>query len=192
MREFFKKSRGVALWILLFLTITIVLSIFKASDLKPSVSINGMKSFEGERFDSKERVTVVYFWATWCGVCSMNLPLVEWYSRRLENSFRFSFVSVEEGENLEELNRYVQERDVRFKIISAHPALLKEWKVNAYPSFAILDRSGKIRFMDSGMMNPLSFFLRIWVAYFSFKRKSSNMITGLPLGRIKIALKSNV
>ncbi|OLY65891.1 TlpA family protein disulfide reductase [Leptospira santarosai] len=168
MREFFKKSLDVALWILLFLTITIVLSIFKTSDLKPSVSINGMKSFEGERFDSKDRVTVVYFWATWCGVCSMNLPLVEWYSRRLENSFRFSFVSVEEGENLEELNHYIRERDVRFKIISAHPALLKEWKVNAYPSFAILDRSGKIRFMDSGMMNPLSFFLRIWVAYFFF------------------------
>ncbi|ALO26113.1 TlpA family protein disulfide reductase [Leptospira borgpetersenii] len=166
MKEILKKSGNVTLWILLFLTITIVLSIFKASDVKPSISIDGMKSFEGERYDSKGRVTVVYFWATWCGVCSFHLPLIKWYSHQLENSFRFSFVSVEEGENLEELNQYIREKDLRFKVIPANISLLKEWKINSYPSFVILDRFGKIRFMDSGMMNPLSFFLRIWIVSF--------------------------
>ncbi|EMO62605.1 thioredoxin-like domain protein [Leptospira borgpetersenii serovar Pomona str. 200901868] len=166
MKEILKKSGNVALWILLFLTITIVLSIFKASDVKPSISIDGMKSFEGERYDSKGRVTVVYFWATWCGVCSFHLPLIKWYSHQLENSFRFSFVSVEEGENLEELNQYIREKDLRFKVIPANISLLKEWKINSYPSFVILDRFGKVRFMDSGMMNPLSFFLRIWIVSF--------------------------
>ncbi|EKP13003.1 MULTISPECIES: TlpA family protein disulfide reductase [Leptospira] len=166
MKEILKKSGNVTLWILLFLTITIVLSIFKASDVKPSISIDGMKSFEGERYDSKGRVTVVYFWATWCGVCSFHLPLIKWYSHQLENSLRFSFVSVEEGENLEELNQYIREKDLRFKVIPANISLLKEWKINSYPSFVILDRFGKIRFMDSGMMNPLSFFLRIWIVSF--------------------------
>lgn len=168
MKEVFKKAGTAVFWIVLFLSITIALSIFKASDLKPSIPLNGMSSFNGEKYESKNRVNVVYFWATWCGVCSTNLPLIKWYSERLENSSRFSFVSVEEGENFNELEEYIREKNLDFKVIPANRSFLKEWKVNAYPSFVILDRSGTIRFADSGMMNPISFFLRIWIAYFFF------------------------
>ncbi|EMJ94409.1 thioredoxin-like domain-containing protein [Leptospira alstonii] len=167
MKEILKKSGKIALWVFLFLAVTISLSIFKASDIKPGISLDTLRgSAIRGCFDCKPKVTVVYFWATWCGVCSTNLPLVKWYSHQLENSSRFSFVSVEEGESEEQLNRYVREKDLQFKIIRANVSFLKEWKVNSYPSFVILDRSGRIRFADSGMMNPFSFFLRIWIAYF--------------------------
>ncbi|AYV56333.1 TlpA family protein disulfide reductase [Leptospira kmetyi] len=168
MKEIYKKSGTVALWIVLFLSITIALSVFKASDLKPTIPLNGMKLFQGETYQSTNKIEVVYFWATWCGVCSTNLPLVKWYSERLENSSRFSFVSVEEGENLVELERYIREKNLNFKVVPANQLFLKEWKVNAYPSFVILDRNGTIRFADSGMMNPISFFLRIWITHFFF------------------------
>ncbi|AKP27350.1 Thioredoxin-like domain protein [Leptospira interrogans serovar Manilae] len=165
MKGIFKKSYNVLFWVLLFLGITISLSFFKASDLKPSISLNEMKTFEGANYDSKNQITVVYFWATWCGVCSANLPLIKFYSQLLEDSSRFSFISVEEGDNLKELNQYIIENDLKFKVIPANVYFLKEWKVNSYPSFVILDRSGRIRFADSGMMNPFSFFLRIWIVY---------------------------
>ncbi|PJZ42089.1 thiol-disulfide isomerase [Leptospira kmetyi] len=168
MKEIYKKSGTVALWIVLFLSITIALSVFKASDLKPTIPLNGMKLFQGETYQSTNKIEVVYFWATWCGVCSTNLPLVKWYSEGLENSSRFSFVSVEEGENLVELERYIREKNLNFKVVPANQLFLKEWKVNAYPSFVILDRNGTIRFADSGMMNPISFFLRIWITHFFF------------------------
>ncbi|EQA53746.1 TlpA family protein disulfide reductase [Leptospira kmetyi] len=168
MKEIYKKSGTVALWIVLFLSITIALSVFKASDLKPTIPLNGMKLFQGETYQSTNKIEVVYFWATWCGVCSTNLPLVKWYSERLENSSRFSFVSVEEGENLVELERYIREKNLNFKVVPANQLFLQEWKVNAYPSFVILDRNGTIRFADSGMMNPISFFLRIWITHFFF------------------------
>lgn len=168
MKEIYKKSGTVALWIVLFLSITIALSVFKASDLKPTIPLNGMKLFQGETYQATNKIEVVYFWATWCGVCSTNLPLVKWYSERLENNSRFSFVSVEEGENLVELERYIREKNLNFKVVPANQLFLKEWKVNAYPSFVILDRNGTIRFADSGMMNPISFFLRIWITHFFF------------------------
>ncbi|AOP32785.1 thiol-disulfide isomerase [Leptospira tipperaryensis] len=168
MKEILKKTANIALWVVLFLAITIGISIFKASDLKPSVSLNGSTQTNGVKFDSQGRVSIVYFWATWCGVCSTNLPLVRWYSDRLENSDRFSFVSVEEGDNAEKLSNYIRERDVKFNVISGNSKLLNEWKVNAFPAFFILDRNGVIRFADSGMMNPLSLFLRIWISYFFF------------------------
>ncbi|MBM9578193.1 redoxin family protein [Leptospira sp. 201903070] len=168
MREIFKKTANIALWVILFLMITIGLSIFKASDLKPSVSLNGMTQVDGVKFDSRNRVSVVYFWATWCGVCSTNLPLVQWYSNLLKNSDRFSFVSVEEGENPLKLTAYIQEREVKFDVVTGNSKFLNEWKVNAFPAFFILDRNGVVRFADSGMMNPLSLFLRIWISYFFF------------------------
>ncbi|PJZ53687.1 redoxin family protein [Leptospira adleri] len=168
MKEILKKTANIALWLTLFLTITIGISVFKASDLKPSVSLNGMTQTNGERFDSQNRVSVVYFWATWCGVCSTNLPLVQWYSDLLEKSDRFSFVSVEEGDDALKLSKYIEERDVRFKVVSGNSKFLNEWKVNAFPAFFILDRNGVIRFADTGIMNPLSLFLRIWISSFFF------------------------
>ncbi|XDD50589.1 TlpA family protein disulfide reductase [Leptospira sp. WS92.C1] len=168
MKEVLKKGTNIGLWILLFLTITISISIFRASDLKPSVFLSGMNLTEGEKYDSKNRVSIVYFWATWCGVCSTNLPLVRWYADGLENSSRFSFVTVEEGENFSELSDYIRKHQLKFAVIPGNSQLLKEWKVGGFPSFFILDKSGTIRFADSGMMNPLSFLLRIWIVYFFF------------------------
>ncbi|TGK15441.1 thioredoxin-like domain-containing protein [Leptospira stimsonii] len=168
MKDIIKKTANIAFWILLFLTITIGISVFKASDLKPSVSLNGMEQTNGEKFDSQNRVSVVYFWATWCGVCSTNVPLVQWYSSLLEKSDRFSFVSVEEGEDALKLSNYIRERDIRFKVIPGNSKFLNEWKVNAFPAFFILDRNGVIRFADTGIMNPLSLFLRIWISSFFF------------------------
>ncbi|MBM9500052.1 redoxin family protein [Leptospira sp. 201903071] len=168
MKEIFKKTANIALWVVLFLIITIGLSIFKASDLKPSLSLNGMTQTDGQKFDSQNRVSVVYFWATWCGVCSTNLPLVQWYSNLLKNSDRFSFVSVEEGEDALKLAKYIQEREVKFNVVTGNSKFLNEWKVNAYPAFFILDRNGVIRFADSGIMNPLSLFLRIWISFLFF------------------------
>ncbi|TGK32673.1 TlpA family protein disulfide reductase [Leptospira gomenensis] len=163
MQEILKKTGSVLVWILLFLGITISLSIFKASDLRPGLSLETLRPYQGEKFESENKVSIVYFWATWCGVCSTNLPLVKWYADLLEDSQRFRFVSVEEGENPEELKRYVQERNLRFDVLVADASLLREWKVGGYPSFFVLDRTGKIRFADSGMMNPISFFFRIWI-----------------------------
>lgn len=99
---------GAALALLLFATF--FLAWFRALDTKPVLSLEGMEFRipEGKKAEIKGKTTVVYFWATWCSVCTTNLPLVKWYASVLKERSGFTFLSVEEGENPIALNDFIQ------------------------------------------------------------------------------------
>lgn len=153
----------------LLLSATFFLAWFRALDTEPVVSLDG-KEFRipiGEKANIKGKTTVVYFWATWCGVCNTNLPLVKWYASTLKDENHFAFISVEEGENSSALKDYLEKQAVDFPVIVGNPMLLRDWGIRGYPSFYILDGEGKVRFAESGIMSPLGMFLRlIWARIF--------------------------
>ncbi|WP_010571052.1 TlpA family protein disulfide reductase [Leptospira broomii] len=158
---------GAALMLLLFATF--FLAWFRALDTKPVLSLEGMEFRipEGKKAETKGKTTVVYFWATWCGVCTTNLPLVKWYASLLKERSGFTFLSVEEGENPIALNEYIQKKSIDFPVIPGNPILLRDWSIGGYPSFYILDGNGNVRFAESGIMSPFGIFLRlIWAKIF--------------------------
>ncbi|PJZ69766.1 thiol-disulfide isomerase [Leptospira perolatii] len=160
----FKYGGAIAL----LLSATFFLAWFRALDTKPVVDLNGMEfSFpSGQKANLEGKTTVVYFWATWCGVCSNSLPLVKWYASLLEGRESFAFISVEEGDNPSLLNQYLQKKEIQFPVIQGNPILLRDWGIGGYPTFYILDSHGKVRFAESGIMSPFGLALRLFSARF--------------------------
>ena len=157
--EFLKNG----LFILAFLAVSFAIAKFRGSDHGQAPSWSGYQLVNGASAANiaDNKSAVVYFWATWCGVCKTNLPLVKWYASLLEDSQNIVFFSVEEGENPAELQQYLKDNNVTFPVVVGNGNTMEDWKVSGYPTFIFVDESGLVRYADSGIVNPVSFALRL-------------------------------
>lgn len=93
------------------------------------------------------RVTVVDFWASWCGACQDTMPALEaiWRSRKDDNLL---VVGVSLDDRAEEAARGAEYFGVSFPIVhdSTH-RLASDFSVYQIPTTFVLDRRGAVRFV---------------------------------------------
>ena len=110
----------------------------------------GLKDVNGKRHvlaDFKGQVVLVNFWATWCPPCRAEMPSM-W---RLQNGFRgqpFRILAVNMGESDIEVNTFLPDKMKRdFTVLMDRDgAVLKRWKVYAFPTTYVIDKQGRMRF----------------------------------------------
>ncbi|MBE7410695.1 MAG: TlpA family protein disulfide reductase [Leptospiraceae bacterium] len=157
-------------YLIVFLTISIVISFFRGGG-KPNLEILGKLSENSilQNDNSLKQVKVWYFWATWCGVCKLNQPFIK--SNYSFFKDKIYFLSIEEGESKENLEAYIQKNNIDFPVFQGSPEILKSFEIKGFPTTLFLDKNNQIVFSDSGILNPVSFYLRIiWIQLSSFFR----------------------
>ena len=100
--------------------------------------------------DLKGQVVLINFWATWCGPCRKEMPLLEQlYSRYEPLGFTLLGVNVEEGDVNAEA--FLAETPVSFPILfDPENQVSKLYDVSAMPSTVLVDRQGNMRFLHHG------------------------------------------
>lgn len=95
-------------------------------------------------------VVMLHFWATWCGPCRQEMPLLDdLYKRYRRIGFRLLGVNVDD--NLQRAIDMVKELGVDFPIVfDARKGVSKLYKVNTMPVTVILDREGEVRYVHKG------------------------------------------
>jgi cytochrome c biogenesis protein CcmG, thiol:disulfide interchange protein DsbE len=91
------------------------------------------------------KVTIVDFWATWCGPCAKSFPKYqELYVKYKASGLEVVGVSVDDQRK--GVPEWVKERGTRFPIAwdEGH-RLAKCWKPNPMPTMFIIDRKGVVR-----------------------------------------------
>ena len=100
--------------------------------------------------ETKGKVVVLNFWATWCGPCREWEPHFEKIAARFfgrEKDVEFFEVNCDEDESL--VAPYVAEEKPRTTVLFAD-GLDGLLEVNSFPTTLILDRSGKIAYRAEG------------------------------------------
>ncbi len=100
--------------------------------------------------DLKGQVVLVNFWATWCGPCRKEMPLLEQIHKKYGPlGFVMLGVNVEEDTRL--MDTFLKDVPVSFPIL-LDPAngVSKLYSVSAMPSTVIIDRKGRVRFIHQG------------------------------------------
>jgi len=121
-----------------------------AADAAPDFTL---KSSTGENVrlaEQRGQVVMLNFWASWCGPCRQEMPLLDGISKKYG---KMGFVLY--GVNVEEDNtaakKMLKDLGVSFPILfDTESKLSGLYNVEAMPTSVIIDKKGNIRYIDRG------------------------------------------
>ena len=112
-----------------------------------------LKTKDGQAFSLEELkgdVVMINFWATWCGPCRKEMPLLDALYQRYER-LGFTLVGVNVEEDPSGADKYLKETPVSFPILyDTDNTVSKLYDVNAMPSTVLVDRQGNMRYLHKG------------------------------------------
>jgi peroxiredoxin len=112
-----------------------------------------LKSSSGRNLKLSEfrgQVVMINFWATWCGPCRQEMPLLN----RIQEQYRkagFILLGVNIDDRPEAAQSMARDLGVSFPVLfDTEKRVSRLYDVNAMPSTVLIDRDGKVRYIHLG------------------------------------------
>jgi len=112
-----------------------------------------LKSGTGKNLKLSEHrgeVVMINFWATWCGPCRQEMPLLN----RIHEKYRkagFTLLGVNIDDNSANALAMAKKLGVTFPILfDAEKRISRLYDVDGMPSTVLIDRDGKVRYIHRG------------------------------------------
>jgi thiol-disulfide isomerase/thioredoxin len=124
----------------------------KNADAREPAEFTLRKALEGTLLplkDSKGKVIVVNFWATWCGPCHALEPLFARVAAEFQSSSNVMFLSANCDEDETLVGPYLQRDKPHIQVVFAD-GLDRLFSVDSFPTVIVIDREGKIAFRSDG------------------------------------------
>ncbi len=94
--------------------------------------------------DSDGKVSVIFFWATWCPYCATLMPHMEVVYRKYRNKgLKFYAISTNEDGKLDPLE-YFEHKKYSYTLLLNGDVVAKEYGVKGTPAVYVLDKSKKV------------------------------------------------
>ena len=108
------------------------------------------------------RVVLVNFWATWCGPCRVEMPLLQaMHDRHRARGFTMLGLSVDRG-SADGVRTFLRERDVTYPVAIVGTREERAFGgVRGYPTSILLDRKGMVRHVVIGPLAPATLELAV-------------------------------
>jgi peroxiredoxin len=98
----------------------------------------------------KGQVVMINFWASWCGPCRQEMPLLESIYKKY-NKLGFTLLGVNVEPDSQAADKWLKETPVSFPILyDTESKVSKLYDVPGMPSTVIIDRAGRVRFIHRG------------------------------------------
>ena len=156
---------NVGLAVLVFLVVSAFQSRnMLAADGEAAPDLRGT-SLAGERYDLaelRERPALVYFFAPWCTICAVSADnLVR--LRRWRDVEDLEIVAVAlDWESEAEVRDYVERHELNARVVLAGAEVARDWRIQAFPSYYVLDERHRVLRRDIGYSTQLGLWLRAW------------------------------
>jgi peroxiredoxin len=100
--------------------------------------------------DLRGQVIMINFWASWCGPCRQEMPLLEQIHQRYE-PLGFTLLGVNVEENSADGKAFLRDQPVSFPVLyDPENGISKLYDVIAMPSTVLIDRQGNVRYLHHG------------------------------------------
>ncbi|MFO0756259.1 MAG: TlpA disulfide reductase family protein [Byssovorax sp.] len=108
--------------------------------------------------DLKGHPVLLDFWASWCGPCAMEAPVLDRIARRYEKKgLRVLGVNVSEGDSAALIKRYASQKGLSYPMLSEGTSGVSErYGVEKLPTLVVLDKDGRVLEYLVGMVDEAS------------------------------------
>jgi peroxiredoxin len=111
----------------------------------PQFSLAGRGGQNVSLAQYKGQVVMINFWASWCGPCRQEMPLLESIYKKY-NKLGFTMLGVNVEPDSNAANAWLKETPVSFPILyDTESKVSKLYDVAGMPTSVIIDRAGKVR-----------------------------------------------
>ena len=148
-----KMSRvGFTLVLLASLSLAAVAPVNAASGATPAPNFT-LKSITGKNMKLSEmtgNVVLINFWASWCGPCREEMPLLNALHKKYE-PLGFTVLGVNVEEHTDKARGFLNDFPVDFPVLLDNKNQVSQlYNVVAMPTTVVVDRDGNMRFLHKG------------------------------------------
>ncbi len=148
-----KISRSLPRLLTACLISLVCVSLTGAASVKGPAPNFTLKSLSGKNLKLSEmtgNVVLINFWASWCGPCREEMPLLNALHKKYE-PLGFTVLGVNVEEDMEGAMNFLGHVPVDFPILLDNTnKVSKQYKVVAMPTTVVVDRDGNMRYLHEG------------------------------------------
>lgn len=157
-------ARQIAIMLVVFMLFSAALDLWRSKDI-PTDTLPDLKAMtlNGGTIDilamSYQEPVLLYFWGTWCPVCSFVSPSVD----IMATHYSVVTVALNSGSD-EELSQYLKHKQYVFPVVNdAKGQLSRDFSVNVTPTLMVI-KDGKLQFYTSGFTSLPGMWWRMLLA----------------------------
>ena len=122
----------------------------EANGPAPAFTLTSISGQTASLNQYKGQVVMVNFWATWCGPCQQEMPLLDQMYKKFKPT-GFTLLGVNVDKDVPTVKDLLTRKPVTFPILlDPTNQVSKAYHVNDMPSTVIIDRKGDIRYVHRG------------------------------------------
>ena len=126
----------------------------------PDIAAEGIDGKKFKLSDSRGKITVLSFWASWCGPCMRLMPVERALTERMKGK-PFTMIGVNGDGILPDARRAVEHEKMTWPSFwngkdGSHGPITSAWDVSDWPTVYVIDAGGIIRFKFEGYGDPTS------------------------------------
>ena len=143
-------------------------------------TVDGGSFTLSEALKEKDMV-LINLWATWCGPCAAEFPYMEEAWQQYRDQVAIIALTIEPSDDNATLAAYVAEHGMTFPVGSDMKTNLSDYfSVEAIPTSIVVDRFGRICYVESGSMPSYSSFARLFDAFIGDDYAETRVLYELP------------
>ncbi|ANJ94852.1 Sporulation thiol-disulfide oxidoreductase A precursor [compost metagenome] len=157
---------GRELLILLLIVLAVVMAMdwLRAPQAPAAFDAQALTTLSGERVSlaqlSRDKPLLVYFWASWCGVCRFTTPYV---GRLAEEGGNVLTVALRSGDDLQ-VEQWLARKRLTLPVVNdPRGELSAQWQVGVTPTLVVISQ-GKVVQSTTGWTSYWGMKLRLWWA----------------------------
>ncbi len=117
----------------------------------PEVTLQDLQGNQVSLSGYKGHPMIVNFWATWCGPCKVEMPLLQSYAQRYPD---LELVGINNNEGAATVQKFLDDNHLKFKVLLDKGGLVaNQFNVFGFPTTYFVDADGVMRGLYVGELD---------------------------------------
>ena len=122
----------------------------KAGDTPPRIDMPDQTGKKVDLAELKGKVVLIDFWASWCGPCKQEMPVLEALHKKYAEQ-GLVIVGINIDNNPKKMNNFLKGTPVSFRIVhDPKIQIAQRYEPSTMPSSYFIGRGGKLRYVHEG------------------------------------------